>query len=169
LLGEKFPDKPILDGDPHSFPQNLTLDDYAVARVQEEVGDTSQERTTAVVQGLLARAYISLAIGQDDRYAGFKLLAGKVYEHYQAQISRTKANLQRIGLPPFADLNRAVLNQLLDPQEGTPYAARAVIRSQLEMPGKPTRRFRLPRRRQTPPPPTPPANNFRRHPPPRVA
>jgi hypothetical protein len=136
LLGEKFPDKPILDGDPHSFPQNLTLDDYAVARVQEEVGDTSQERTTAVVQGLLARAYISLAIGQDDRYAGFKLLAGKVYEHYQAQISRTKANLQRIGLPPFADLNRAVLNQLLDPQEGTPYAARAVIRSQLEMPGE---------------------------------
>jgi hypothetical protein len=135
-LGVQYPDKTIIDGDTNSFPRNVTLDQYAVASVQEDIGDTSQERTTAAVQSLLARAYISLAIGQDDRYAGFKLLAGKVYEHYQAEISRTKANLQRIGLPPFADLNRAVLNQLLDPQAGAPYAARAVIRSQLGMPGE---------------------------------
>jgi hypothetical protein len=47
-----------------------------------------------------------------------------------------KNNLQRIGLPPFADLNRAVLNQLLDPQAGAPYAMRAVIRSQLGLPGE---------------------------------
>jgi hypothetical protein len=135
-LGEKYPDKPILDGDPNSFPRNLTLDGYAVARVQEEVGDTSQERTTAAVQGLLRRAYIELAIGQEDRYAGFKLLAAKVYEHYQTKISDMKSNLQRIGLPPFADLNRAVLNQLLDPQQGAPYAMRAVIRTQLGLPGE---------------------------------
>jgi hypothetical protein len=135
-LGEKYPNKPIIDGDPESFPRNLTLDQYAVARVQEDIGDTSQERTTAAVQGLLAQAYVALAIGQDDRYAGFRLLAGKVYEHYQAEISRMKSNLQRIGLPPFADLNRDVLNQLLDPQEGAPYAMRAVIRSQLGMPGE---------------------------------
>ena len=30
LLGDKFPDKGILDGDPNSFPKNLTLDEYAV-------------------------------------------------------------------------------------------------------------------------------------------
>ena len=135
-LGVQYPDKTIIDGDTNSFPRNVTLDEYAVACVQGDIGDTSQERTTAAVQGLLARAYIALAIGQDDRYAGFKLLAGKVYEHYQAEISRMKANLQRIGLPPFADLNRAVLNQLLDPQAGAPYAMRAVIRSQLGMPGE---------------------------------
>ena len=131
-----IPTKPIIDGDPNSFPRNVTLDEYAVTRVQGDIGDTSQERTTAAVQGLLARSYMELAIGQDDRYAGFRLLAGKVYEHYQAEISRMKANLQRIGLPPFADLNRAVLNQLLDPQQGAPYAMRAVIRSQLGMPGE---------------------------------
>ena len=135
-LGGKYPDKPIIDGDPESFPRNLTLDQYAVACVQENIGDTSQERTTAAVAGLLSHSYYELAIGQDDRYAGFKLLAGKVYEHYQAEISSMKSNQQRIGLPPFADLNRAVLNQLLDPQQGAPYAMRAVIRSQLGMPGE---------------------------------
>ena len=37
----------------------------------------------------------------------------------------------RTPLPPFDLLNRYVLNQVLDPQQGPPYGARAVIRSQL--------------------------------------
>jgi len=135
-LGEQYPDKPLLDGDDNSFPRNLTLDEYAVARVQEEVGDTSQERTTAVVQGLLRRAYYELIMGREDRYAGFKLLAGKVYEHYLARISKMKSNLERVGLPPFADLDHAVLNQFLDPREGTPYAVRAFLRTQLGLPAE---------------------------------
>ena len=53
--------------------------------MQEDIGDTSQERTTAAVGGLLGQAYRALALGEDDRYAGFRLLAAKVYEHYQAQ------------------------------------------------------------------------------------
>jgi hypothetical protein len=133
LLGEKYPDKIILDTDPNSFPRNLTLDDYAVARVQEEIGDTSQERTTAVVEGLLGNSYVAMAMGQDDRSAGFKLLAGKVYEHY---VSKTTGhgNEVRVALPPFDVLNRTVLNDLLDPQKPIlPYAARAVIRTQLGM------------------------------------
>lgn len=133
VLSEKYPDKPIVDNAPTSFPRNLTLDQYAVARVQGDIGDTSPDRTTAAVQGLLAQAYLALAIGNDDRYAGFKLLAAKVYEHYLSQISDYKPSLQRIPLPKFADLNRDVLNRLLDPQQGLPYAARAVIRSQLGM------------------------------------
>ncbi|HEY5297015.1 MAG TPA: hypothetical protein VIK59_03750 [Verrucomicrobiae bacterium] len=133
ILGKKFPDQPILDNDPNSFPRNLTLDDYAVTRVQEEVGDTSQERTTSVIEGLLLRAYSELAIGQDDRYEGFKLLAQKVYQHYGV---RTKGhnNTARVGLPPFALLNRTVLNDMLNPANGVPYAARAVISSQLGLP-----------------------------------
>jgi hypothetical protein len=132
-LGEKYPDKTILDSDPNSFPRNLSLDDYAVARVQKEVGDTSQERTTAVVEGLLQNSYVALAIGQDDRAAGFKMLARKVYDHY---VSRTKGhgNEVRIPLPPYDLLNRTVLNDLLDPQKLVlPYPARAAIRTQLGM------------------------------------
>lgn len=135
LLGEKYPDKPILDGDTNSYPRNLTLDEYAVRRVQEEIGDTSEERTTAVVQGLLMTAYSQLAIGQDDRYAGFKLLAGKVYEHYDARI-KGHGNEKRVPLPPFNDINREVLHDLLDPKNGAPYAARAIIRSYLGMPAE---------------------------------
>jgi len=105
-----------------------------VARVQSEIGDTSQERTTAVVQGLLANAYLNMAIGQDDRSAGFKLLARKVYDNYQKNIGKMASNVARVGLPPFESLNRTVLNRLLDTQKPVlPYAARAMIRTQLGM------------------------------------
>jgi hypothetical protein len=93
-----------------------------------------QNRTTAAVEGLLARAYSELALGQDDRYAGFKALAGKIYERYQAKTANFDGGQQRVGLPPFADINRTVLNQLLDPMQGMPIAARAVLRTQLQLP-----------------------------------
>jgi len=133
-LGQKYPDQPLIPGDLNSLPSQMSLDEYCVAVVQEDIGETSQERVTAAIEGLLARSYYALAIGQDDRYAGFKLLAGKVYQRYQTEISRMKSNMQRIGLPPFADLDRDVLNQLLNPQQGLPFAARAVLRTQLSLP-----------------------------------
>jgi hypothetical protein len=135
-LGTKYPDKPLLDGVPDSLPRALTLDQYAVARVQEDIGESSGERTMSAIQGLLARSYYELAIGQDDRYAGFRLLAGNIYQNYQAGISRRQDNLQRIGLPPFKDIDSDVRSSLLDPQDGLPFAMRAVLRSQLGMPAE---------------------------------
>ncbi|HEU6446906.1 MAG TPA: hypothetical protein VFV23_00525 [Verrucomicrobiae bacterium] len=132
-LQEKFPDKPLPDIQPATLPKDMTLDEFAVARVQSEVGDTSQERTTAVVQGLLANAYSELALGSEDRAAGYKLLARKVYDSYQNRIKGGN-NLERIGLPPWNMLNQTVISDLLNPEESPlPYAARAVIRSQLGM------------------------------------
>jgi hypothetical protein len=134
LLGDKYPDKTILDNKPNSFPKNLTLEDYVFNRVEEEVGDTSQERTTGVVEGLIARSYYETAIGQDDRSAGYTLKAKLVYNHYQTKMGNSQP---RAALPPFADLNRTVLNDLLDTQKPVvPYAARAAIRTQLGMPAE---------------------------------
>ena len=102
MLGEKYPDKTILENDPNSFPRNLTLEEYAVERVQLELGDTSQERTTGVVQGLLFHSYLDLAIGQDDRAAGFQSLARNVYDHFQKKMGNGQP---RAALPPLDDSN----------------------------------------------------------------
>jgi hypothetical protein len=57
-----------------------------------------------------------------------------VYDKYQKKISSMKANLERVGLPPFDVLNRTVLNRLLDTQQPVmSYTARAVLRTQLGM------------------------------------
>ena len=131
-LGDRYPDKTIIDGVPDSLPKNLTLDEYAVAVVQIDIGETSQERVTSAIQGLLTRAYYSLATGQDDRYENFKRLAVKVYEHYTSKTSKFGGD--RIPLPPYNTLNNAVMRQLLDPKGGVPYAARAELVTKLGLP-----------------------------------
>lgn len=133
VLREKYPDKTILDKVPDSYPTNLTLDEFAVGRVQEDAGDTSQDTTTEAIEGMLIHAYEDLAIGQDDRYAGFRLLAKKLWDNYEKKVVKYTADQTRTGLPPFEAINRTVLDHLLAPQNGLPYAARAIIRTQLHM------------------------------------
>ena len=132
-LGEKYPDMPIVDNDPTSLPKNLSLDEYAVAVVQIDIGETSQERVTSAMQGLLFHAYSNLALGEDDSYKNLEQLAKRVYESYS---DKTSANggRDRIPLPPFNDLTHAVVDQLLDPHEGLPFAARAELRTRLAKP-----------------------------------
>jgi hypothetical protein len=136
VLGDKYPDKYILDEDPTSFPKTLTLDEYAVQRVQSELGDTSEERTTAVVQGLLRNAYAELALGSDDRYQGFKNIVKKIYKHYEDKTANGGVKSSRVPLPNYDDLDRSVRKDLLDPQNGLPFAARAMLRTQLGMPAE---------------------------------
>jgi hypothetical protein len=132
-LGEKYPDQPIIENRPDSLPKNLTLDEYAVAVAQIDIGETSQERVTSAVMGFLAHAYVDLAIGQDDRAAGFQLLAQKVHASYQSKMGKDQS---RAALPPLNDLKRAVLDRFLDPQQGLPFLARAALRTQLGMPAE---------------------------------
>ncbi len=133
FLGEKYPDKPIIDAQPDSLPKNLTLDEYAVAVVQIDIGETSQDRVTSIVGGLLTQAYFNYATDQDDRYEILKRLAVKVYERYTSKTSKFGGD-KRIPLPPFDTLKNAVLRQLLNPKYGMPYAARAELVTKLGLP-----------------------------------
>ena len=129
-LGQRYPDKTILDKVPDSLPKNLTLDQYAADRVQEDIGDFSEERTISDIQGLLGTAYYNLAIGEDDHYQGLLLEAHQLYENYQKRLQAFDTT-KRIVLPPFPTMNQTVRNSILDPKNGAPYAMRAVIRTQL--------------------------------------
>jgi hypothetical protein len=132
-LGDKYPDKAIIENQPNSLPKNLTLDEYAVAVVQIDIGETSQERVSSAVQGLLTQAYFSLATGQDDRYENLKRLTVKVYENYTGKTSKFGGD-KRIPLMPWETLNNTVLRQLLDSKNGMPYAARAELVTKLGLP-----------------------------------
>ena len=77
----------------------------------------------------------ALAAGEDDRYENLKRLANRVYQRYVAKTSGSRGDV-RIPLPPYDTLNAAVVRQLLDPQNGAPYVARAVLRTQLGLPAE---------------------------------
>ena len=131
-LCDKYPNKPILENRPDLLPKDMTLDQYAVAVVQIDIGETSQEKVTAAVQGLLAHAYFDYATGADDRYDNFKRLARRVYQSYTDKTAGSGGKV-RIPLPPFDTLDAAVIRQLLDPQRGVPYEARAKLITKLGM------------------------------------
>ncbi|HEX3626727.1 MAG TPA: hypothetical protein VH280_15045 [Verrucomicrobiae bacterium] len=132
---ELYPNKTILQNDVNSFPKNVSLDEYCVYRVQGVATDTSQQDTTAAIEGLLQWSYQYLALGDDDRYAGLRMLAGKIWETYMNKARPLKSDVTRTGLPPFKTMDTFVLSRLLDPVNGLPPEARGVIRTHLHLPG----------------------------------
>jgi hypothetical protein len=133
-LGEKYPNKPLLDK-PDSFPRNLSLDDYAISRITEDVNDLGKDRAQAAVEGLIQSSYINMAVSEDDRAAGFMLLARKVYDSFTSRIP--KERIEVLGLPAFEELTRKMRDRLLDPANGLPFEARAVLRTKLRLPAEP--------------------------------
>ena len=135
-LGKKYPDKLIIDNNTNSLPANLTVDEYAVARIIEDVSETSRDRVKAAVEGMFVNSYSSLAIDEEERALGYKLLAGKIWNAYMSKIP--KERIEAIGLPPIEQINREVLTRMLNPEHGVPVQVRAILRSKLGMPAEST-------------------------------
>jgi hypothetical protein len=135
-LGEKYPDKTIIDGDPNSYPRNVTLDRYVVASVQEDINDTSHDRMVTVVEGLIMTSYMSLIIDEDERAEGLMHLARQAWQGYMNKIPADR--IAAIGLPPFKGMQQTVLDRLLNPANGLPPEAEAVLRTKLNLPKEKT-------------------------------
>jgi hypothetical protein len=133
-LGKKFPDKTILDKDTNSFPANITLDQYAVGRVIEDVSETSRDRVKAAVEGMLNNSYACLATDQEERALGYKLLARQVLKAYMSKLPKEAE--PRVFLPPLEDIDREILSRILDTENGAPFTMRAILRSRLGMPAE---------------------------------
>lgn len=129
-LGEKYPDKPIVDADPNSLPRTLTLDQYAVACVQEDINDLSKDRVQTILEGLLITSYTSFAIDQDERGEGLRLLALRAYQKYTHDVPDARTNALQIS---FKDLDLSVRARLLNPTNGLPPEAAAVIRTKFKL------------------------------------
>ena len=129
-LGEKYPDRSVLDYNPKALPSKLTVDEYAITRIQEDIGETSPDRVTAILEGLLANAYGSLAIGEDEHAAGYKLIAEKIRATYA---SKTTARGEAIALPPIEGIQKEILDRMLNPTNGLPPMLRASLRTKLRM------------------------------------
>jgi hypothetical protein len=130
-LAEKYPDKTIIDDDTNSFPRNVTLDEFCFSRLQMTVGETSQIGMKNALEGLITQSFMSLIIDDDDRAAGFKLLATKAHARYQGQVGGRKGS---INMPPLADIQRDVLNRMLDPENGLPTEMAAHLATKLGVP-----------------------------------
>ena len=121
------------------MPATLTLDQYAVARVQGDVSDSGgHDRTKGVIEGLLVNSYRSMVLAEDAAAAGFKLLARQVW------LGLPKRAFPRNGSPrlacePFEEIDQEVRRRMLDAQAGEPPEVRAVLRAKLGEPPETSR------------------------------
>jgi len=130
-LAKKYPDKPMLDSKPESFPRTLGLDEYAVLRVQEDVGNpTSHDRVKATVEGLVQTSYHCLLTDQDDRAEILTRLAQKILDSYAYQ---TRMRVEPLRMPSLAEIKKEMLDRWLDPTNGIAFEGRALLRAKLGM------------------------------------
>ena len=80
--------------------------------MQEDAGETDHNQTKAVIGGLLQQAFGFAANGEDDRFVGYKSLAIKFHNRFEREIG---ISTNRVGLPPFKELERQVLEDLFRP------------------------------------------------------
>lgn len=132
-IAEIYPDHPMLSYKRPSCPRDLTLDEYCVERIREDLGETSQVRVAAILQGLVTRSFMELMFDNDDQAAGLMNLASAAFERYKED---TREDL-RTEVPSMDALQQSVLNELLDPETGLVPEARARLRFKLEMEPEP--------------------------------
>lgn len=134
-VGEKYPDKDLLMQQPGSLPGRITLEEYALGRVQEDIGETSMDRVTAILQGLIYRYYVNLALGFDDEAVNYERMAGKIWNRYMRTI---KGSEQRVGLRPLNLIKQDVRDRLLGPESPLDPVSREQLRTTLGLPAATT-------------------------------
>ncbi len=130
----------------NAVPQEMSLDEYAMRRVTEYAGETSRNKTTLMVEGLLQRSFFYAAIGEDGQSEGYGRLAQKIYDSYMKQTEfRTmrgneKVRVDRVDLDPMPEMRRRVLDTMLDPSKGfLDETLAAQLRTALNLPPPPPR------------------------------
>lgn len=120
-LKQKYPD---------AVDPEMTLEEFTLEEVTEDVGDTDIRSSISVIRGLLFNRYVQLALGDDARAENYYRLARAVHNRHQSIVG---ADNQRVALEPFAAINQYIVDQLLDPQQ-SPLSAemQARLRTALE-------------------------------------
>jgi hypothetical protein len=130
-LAKTYPTNNVIDGEPKSYASVVPVDEYALWRIQQVLGETSRKDMKGALEGLFVHAYRDLALGEDERCAGYKLLAKQAYDHYAAE---TAPSGVRVALPPLPEIDVEIRNRVLDPVTGFPFEARQIIRTKLRLP-----------------------------------
>lgn len=124
-LGKKYP---------AAIPPGLDLEQYALDRAQETVGETSRDDAKAVIVGFVREAFWNVAVGEDAKAVNYLRFAEKFRERFQEAVG--PKSVERVGLPTMPEIKRAVLEELLDPEEGLEPALAAQLRTNLGLPAE---------------------------------
>lgn len=100
---------------PGEVPANMTVDEFALQTYVGDLAEMRQDRARAIIEALLSRYCLDLALGEQDSAVGHYLMARRIWDNYHAARQRQK---DRLGLAPFETMRDEVVRRFLDPQTG---------------------------------------------------
>jgi hypothetical protein len=130
-LKEMYPGAATIAGKPVE-----NLDEYALARVAEDVGETDPNRVKTLIMGVIEKALLNYAVGdaEADAVADQHLQWSRaLWQRYMNEISRYEKNIGRVGLPPWPQLYEEVLKGVLSPDYGLDPILIAQLRTRLNL------------------------------------
>jgi hypothetical protein len=103
---------------PDTLWANLSMDQYVIKRIEEEVESMKPSRIQNLVEGFVSQAYYALAVGEDERYLGALNMAKQIWKVQYDKVTQFGIETinERMRLPDFNYLQTLVLAQCLNPQ-----------------------------------------------------
>jgi hypothetical protein len=108
---------------PRAFAKNpqIALDEYALLRIQEDIGETDPNRVKTIIMGALQTAFLNESLGDEDSYnvgVNHEVFAQRLYRRYMVEVSRYDTNKNRVSLPEYDLIEAEVLKDMLHPVTG---------------------------------------------------
>jgi hypothetical protein len=123
---------------PRAIPDpNMNLDDYALSRIQEDVGETDPNRVKTIIMGALQTAFMNQALGDEDSYnvgVNHEVFARRLWQRYMNQVTPYDKDKGRVTLPPYALIEEEVLRDMLHPESGLDPLLAAQLRTIRNLP-----------------------------------
>lgn len=116
---------------PDRIPKEVTVDDFVLERHRKNLTTLSYDNAISVLQGFITDAYLATALDDTERAAGAMGMAQQLYEFFK---KKTAGQTARLGLPPFDEMKRAVLDQMLAPDSRLAPEFKARLRTVLNLP-----------------------------------
>jgi hypothetical protein len=95
---------------------NISLEDFVLGTIAEDVKETDQNRVNAALENLFQQEFLCYIRDNDDEAQNCELMAKSVWDHYHYQIG--KLSDVRLSLKPLSEIRQRVLDNLLDPKAG---------------------------------------------------
>ena len=120
-LREKYPD---------AVPPSQSLDEFAVERIVGNIPSLNNDQARVYVISFIRNYYVAYAQDDDERAFPYERFARTLHKRYN---EKNKGQQGRIGLPPFDEMKRDMLKELVDPASGLKPAAAARLRERLNL------------------------------------
>ena len=119
---------------PEVIRGNPTSEEFALLRFGDNVGELAGERVMVVLTGLVHQHFLSLALDEDKRAAGFLRMAEQIYKVNEERIRNRRDPLKT---PTLEEIKSTWLKEILDPNKGLlPLELIVRLRTRLNLPAE---------------------------------